>query len=149
MSQPIPLLIAILATFVVSPACFGQSDLPTALKGDWKCNMEKTIEALKAAGTEKGQIDMMKEMLPGISMEITDEGLITKMDLNGFKDERKATYTIVEKNEDKKWLSVEITLDDQDAKKCELTFVENDLLKMKTDDGSILLFDRVKTQSNE
>jgi len=139
------------AVCLVASVCHGQDDWQKAIHGMWKCDAEKTMAAMKEAGAAEAEMDMMKELASGMSLELKEGTLVMMMDAGGFKQEMKATYKVEESNEEKNWIKIEVKMEDQpdDAKIGEITLLGKDSMKLEPDDGSVLIFARVKDEEKK
>jgi hypothetical protein len=147
MFQSISRLSLAVALCLITSSCFAQSDSwKDVLLGKWKCNVDETMKLMKESGVNEAQMDMMKELMGAMQMELTAENMIMSM----MGQDNKASYTIEESDEEKNWVKVKVTMEGQPEPKIgEFTILGKDALKLKADDGTSIVFARIKDEEKK
>ena len=112
------------------------------LHGNWKCNVEKTVELMKDMGAPDDQIEMVSERLSEMEMVISEESIV----LSGDGEDKKATYTVEKSDEEKNMIMLKLDPEDRDEPvMVEFTLDGKDAYQMSVN-GMTVAFDRKKEE---
>ena len=120
------------------------ADWTSDLVGKWMCDVDKTVEAvIEGVQLSEDQLETMKSVLPGISVEISADTITLKTEIDRLSDEKKGSYKIESSDEEAQTFDLEVTFGDEDKKKGEVTLLSKKSMKLEFEDGGVLVFLKV------
>ncbi len=118
-----------------------EKDWKQALQGKWQCDSDKTAKLMTESGVPDEQIEMAKQIMGDMKMEITTENMI----MFAMGQETKTDYTIEDSNEEKKWIKFKVTVPLQsEPRDVEFTLKGADMFEVKLDERTSMIFNRIK-----
>lgn len=136
----------------VAGAQEAEESLKTQVIGKWVVNVEKTLEEMKSSDDmQEPEMEMMKQMLPGMSLNFAKDGsFVMGIKMGGMSQEQNGKYEVKEVDSAKKAVTIAVWPEtDESEKSATLTFSSKDDCKMDTDTGDTLFLKRAAEDGDD
>ncbi|MGI9515843.1 MAG: hypothetical protein ACR2NP_02245 [Pirellulaceae bacterium] len=140
-----------LTVCLVSAVAACAQDMPSLLIGNWKADVERTIEAMQEAGSPQDP-EMAKQVLPGAAVFFSEDGKLSMtMEMGGIEHETLATYQVASTDEATRTIRITVKMDEMpdQSNSAEVTLLSDDMIRLATDDGNVLVLNRVEASEGD
>ncbi len=135
----------LIACLVFAAAAQAQ-EMSGLLVGSWKADVEQTLQAMQEADSPQDP-EMARQVLPGASVHFADGGKLTMaMEMGGIQQENHATWEVAATDEQQKTITITVTMEEvpDQSNSAEITLLSDDTIRLATDDGNVMVLNRME-----